>query len=1635
MRQQRSSVGVFFRSAVAGLLLLLGLASPGPALAAYHSADYQSPQDWKINLSELLRVIQLYNLGEYSCGTAGIEEGFTTGATGGRGCTPHSSDYNPQDWKIGLSELRRVHQLYNLAAYHEDAVGEDGFEPGPAPAVSFAVAGLAFDGPLAGATVTVTRPDGTLLATGTTGANGSFSVGVTGAYVGPVVVRVSGGTDLGPDGVAGGGDDTENRATFEDVGVGAAGATVAANPSPLSTLVRGRLGDTWTPVQVGGVRAAVATLLGVGEADLAADWGALDATKRIKLRKLAALEARARALGVAGYLRSLGQNLQDQKPLFDAANADLLVANLPEAAGLARNQAEGALEALSVELLAGVANRVTVGGRVLRFGSDLPVAGARVEATGKEGAVLAGDDGVYSMTLAAGAGEELKFLISAPGYAPNQRVVTAPGGQAVVTLDVRLKAVDAEATVDASAGLVAGRLARFEQGDLVLGSRNGAFQVVIPGASLGRAVGRLAANGGTPTYKAYVTYGDPSREREIFPGSFRASDPAARQALERKVGRAAFSGAADEVPLESVVFLNVDLRDANDLPVDATFDPPMDVRLRIPENLQARYKAQYERGDRLIPWYSYSEARGMWVRESQAALDLVDGVVYAQAQSSHFSWWNVDWPIVTHAILEFEVRDGVPGNPVPGVGVRADGRDYEGASEGTTGQSGVAVLRVRKDARLRVSMTDRPADAQEVNTGATPDRTDTIDGQPVPVYKVGFVRQRVSVTGTVAWTGGGPIAGAEVTTHVGGRAVTGAAGDFSVEVPYGSSPIVTATYRHRDPVTGDSVTLRARRTVNDVTATTALGTLELGTPGPVFVTLRGVARIRTVQTGQADVVTAAARAWLRIDGYETWCDGAGNYAVRVPERVGGVGYVVEGTARGQFDLRLPVGTTVGEQAPDVEFRQEFARVQGFVELDDGSGVRRPAAGAQVWTDSGATAPTDARGYYEVAVPRGRAGTVDVRYFDPLTGRQLTDRAATSGADEVRSFLFSIPSTVTVRGTVKFGTCPAGNLDLLTYEQKWARVDAQGNYEVQLQRAASQKLFLLYTDGEGNRRTHEEVLDLSAAGAEVTRDIVIQGFVPPPVLTLVSGAPDTVVAGAAWSATLRLEACGTPGDQSYTLTPSWAGGAASTPVPITYVAGVATLEASVAVPADAAEWWYEVRLRVAEGATAVLSQSFGFYVRPGEVVNRPPVVSDLRVSPAVLRPGAAAEAVVSAWDPDRDALTFDWYLGAAATPFATGPAARASLLTAGLTGGKYPVRVVVKDGRGGEATRTAEFTVDAAPPVLSVTPAGGTYGTPRLVTLTANEPAAIHYTLDGTAPTVGSPRYGGSIPIAETATLSFFGVDLVGNSSAVRTELYNIDSSAPPSFDLARDLFTQGFLPSTHRVLRDLEALGQLGDNGRALSALTTALMAMDEARDAASPFYALLDGLGLKLVGTTLGTYDLLGDGRFGLGDGMGPAPGTAPVDGRAAAQALLTKVKAAQALLAAITGPVGFTVVRDGFDAEVDDADVRVFGAALALAEFQLEYGLAYDLAYRQHDNPGPDTSAKNLTDLLLRADSAAYLGRARAAFLRFLAEAEAAVEAMKGESDDQRDDLLTLPGEVLAHWGILRDGLRAAAAAAAAP
>ncbi len=117
------------------LSVLLSYSSYATSLSTkdeFHTADRD--QNYKINLSELLRVIQFFNARAYHCDPDG-EDGYSPG-TGEQSCPQHDSDYEPNTpWRISLNELLRLVQFYNVCGYGVDPSKEDGFRPVLCPVI------------------------------------------------------------------------------------------------------------------------------------------------------------------------------------------------------------------------------------------------------------------------------------------------------------------------------------------------------------------------------------------------------------------------------------------------------------------------------------------------------------------------------------------------------------------------------------------------------------------------------------------------------------------------------------------------------------------------------------------------------------------------------------------------------------------------------------------------------------------------------------------------------------------------------------------------------------------------------------------------------------------------------------------------------------------------------------------------------------------------------------------------------------------------------------------------------------------------------------------------------------------------------------------------------------------------------------------------------------------------------------------------------------------------------------------------------------------------------------------------------------------------------------------------------------
>ena len=125
------------------------------------------------------------------------------------------------------------------------------------------------------------------------------------------------------------------------------------------------------------------------------------------------------------------------------------------------------------------------------------------------------------------------------------------------------------------------------------------------------------------------------------------------------------------------------------------------------------------------------------------------------------------------------------------------------------------------------------------------------------------------------------------------------------------------------------------------------------------------------------------------------------------------------------------------------------------------------------------------------------------------------------------------------------------------------------------------------------------------------------------------------------------------------------------------------------------------------------------------------------------------------DPDQEGDTFTWPIG-------------------DFDDGTYYIYAIISDGTHSDSGYApAAITVDRTPADVVASPAGGVFYGPQTVSLSADEPATIYYTLDGTDATVDSTPYASPIEIDTSTLLKCLAVDVAGNPSEIVTETYDI----------------------------------------------------------------------------------------------------------------------------------------------------------------------------------------------------------------------------------------------------------------------
>ncbi|BDV44415.1 metalloprotease [Geotalea uraniireducens] len=166
---------------------------------------------------------------------------------------------------------------------------------------------------------------------------------------------------------------------------------------------------------------------------------------------------------------------------------------------------------------------------------------------------------------------------------------------------------------------------------------------------------------------------------------------------------------------------------------------------------------------------------------------------------------------------------------------------------------------------------------------------------------------------------------------------------------------------------------------------------------------------------------------------------------------------------------------------------------------------------------------------------------------------------------------------------------------------------------------------------------------------------------------------------------------------------------------------------------------------------------------------PSPVATISGTPPAMTKLTTASLIVSG----TSVVTYKYQLDGGSWSAETARATKIALT--GLVPGAHTVAVVGKNVVGTWQTiaTTVNWTVDTTAPVTTASLAGGSYATAQSVTLTANEPATIYYTTNGTVPTVKSMVYSGPLVIGTTMTLKYLAVDTAGNLEVAKSQSYQV----------------------------------------------------------------------------------------------------------------------------------------------------------------------------------------------------------------------------------------------------------------------
>ncbi|WP_158501507.1 kelch repeat-containing protein [Vitiosangium sp. GDMCC 1.1324] len=150
------------------------------------------------------------------------------------------------------------------------------------------------------------------------------------------------------------------------------------------------------------------------------------------------------------------------------------------------------------------------------------------------------------------------------------------------------------------------------------------------------------------------------------------------------------SSSGERVSMESIFMAEVSLKGGNDQPLQIAPGAHATLEFPLPEALASHFQP----GDTIPAWWLDLD-RGLWVKEGAGTVRTTDdGRAVWVVEVAHFTWWNADVPISEKSCVHVTVLDE-QGQPVVGVPVVAEGKDYAGSRASYTGPDGSTCVEVK----------------------------------------------------------------------------------------------------------------------------------------------------------------------------------------------------------------------------------------------------------------------------------------------------------------------------------------------------------------------------------------------------------------------------------------------------------------------------------------------------------------------------------------------------------------------------------------------------------------------------------------------------------------------------------------------------------------------------------------------------------------------------------------------------------------------------------------------------------------------------------------------------------------------------------------------------------------------------